>query len=251
MPRGKLITDREREYIAIAYNQNRSAKAEIIRDVASRRCSRELGLSTVQRELAQLRKDNDRGSTDPLDNQWSMASLSQFPIEPKDIPFLLYFQHTFENNIPEVVKQLARKEGRKIPFMTNRIAIWISRFLRLAHTDPRAIEYQEKETPAKPNDSNKWPDWIEHLIHIAMWYSDYEIGCELAHIKPISTIYFDAPTLPLIGHNIQLYNRGVLKKKGIITGEEPDLKERLESMDAEDIVTKGGRGNERPYSKTI
>ncbi len=249
MPRGKHITDRERAYIAIAYNQYKSAKAEVIKDIASKRCGRELGLSTVQRELAQLRKYNDKGSTDPLDDQWSLASLSQFPIESKDISFLLYIQYTFENNIPEEVKQLARKEGHKIPFLTNRIAIWISRFLRLAYTDPRAINNQEIEKSTKPNNSKKWPDWIEDLVDIAMWYSDYEIGCELTHIKPINTIYFDAPTLPLIGHNIQLYNRGILKKKGIITGEEPDLQERLEAIDAEDIVAKGGRGNERSYHK--
>ncbi len=90
MAKKPLITDKERTIIAIVFNQNRHEKAEVIRQIASERCGRELGLSTVQRELAKLRKDQKRVSTNPLDDQWSLASLSKYPIESRDIPLLLY-----------------------------------------------------------------------------------------------------------------------------------------------------------------
>lgn len=251
MPKGKPITYRIRTLIAVAYNQHRGEKAEYVRQVASQMCGRELGLSTVQRELARLRKEHPKGSTDPIDNQWSLTSLREYPIETKDIPFLLYIQYTFDANVPDDVKQFAKKEGHNTPFLTNRMAIWISRFIRLVHTDPRATNYKEIWTPPKAatNKPGQWPDWVDDLVHIAMWYSNYEIGCELAGIKPINTINFDAPTLDLIKYNIAMYNQGVLESKGIKTGDEPDLAERLQSINAEDIVSKGGKRNARPHNK--
>ena len=57
MAKKPLITARERTIIAMVYNTNRDRKAQVIQDIASKQCGRELGLSTVQRELAKLRQD--------------------------------------------------------------------------------------------------------------------------------------------------------------------------------------------------
>lgn len=251
MPKGPKLTERDIEIIEVIYNRNRSAKAEAIRQLVSERCGRELGLSTIQRELARLRSDKSRGSTDPIDDQWSLASLNNYPIDSRDIAFLLYIQYTFDSNVPDEVKKFTQEKGYHLPFLTNRKAIWISRLIRLVHTDPRAMKTDITVSPPNTSDKNpgKWPEWVDDLVHIAMWYSNYEIGCELAGIKPINTINFDAPTLEQIWRNILMYNKEILKNKGIITGNEPNTQEILKSMDAEDIVPKGGRRNARSYNK--
>ncbi len=30
---------------------------------------------------------------------------------------------------------------------------------------------------------NIWPQWVDDLVHIAMFYSNYEIGCELSGVS--------------------------------------------------------------------
>jgi hypothetical protein len=258
MAKKPLVTDRERNAIAIAFNSNPKAKAEAIRQIASARCGRELGLSTVQRELAKLRKRHPKGSTNPLDDQWSLASLTEYPVDPAAIPFLLYIQYTFDANIPEEVKQFARRERLSQPFMTNRMAIWLSRLLRLPQPEPPSSTKKKIWTPPvlggkNPASTSKnpaqWDEYLDDLVNVAMWYSNYEIGCELADVKPINTIYFDAPTLEQIKLNILMYNKPILQSKGIVTGNEPNKLEILESMDVEDIVPKGGKHNARSHSK--
>lgn len=251
MPKKSLITDRIRTIIAIVYNQNRHEKAEAIRQIVSQRCGREIGLSTVQRELAQLRKKHPKGSTDPLDDQWSLASLREHPVDPTAIQFLLYVQYTFDANVPEEVKQFARREGHSTPFLTNRLAIWISRLLHLIQIKPRTSNENKILTPptAASKNPNQWDEWVDDLVSIAMWYSNYEIGCELADIKPINTVYFDAPTLDAIKLNILMYNKGILESKGIKPGYQPNKMEILESIGIEDIIPKGGRHNARPHNK--
>lgn len=250
MAKRPLITNWERTQIAVAYNQYRQEKAQFIREVASQLCSRELGLSTVQRELARLRKEHPRGSTDPLDDQWSLASLREYPVESKDIPFLLYIQYTFDANVPHDVKEFARKKGCSIPFLTNRMAVWISRLVRLLHTDPRATSDNEIwKTPRSASENYyQWPDWVDDLISIAMWYSNYEIGCELTGTRPINTINFDAPTLQQIKLNILMHNKVILGSKGIRNGDEQDALEILQSMKLDDVVPRGGR-HARSYNK--
>jgi hypothetical protein len=250
MPKGKQITDWVRTQIAVAYNEYREEKAEFIRQVASQRCGRELGLSTVQRELAKLRKEHPQGSTNPLDDQWSLASLTKYPVESRDIPFLLYIQSTFDANTPEEIKQLLKRKGYSTQFLTNRMAIWLSRFIRLAHTDPRATDDKKKSiTPeAEGKNPHKWLEWVDDIVHIAMFYSNYEIGCELAHIKPINTIYFDAPTLGQIKLNILMYHQGILKEIISEAKNKADLIEKFQSIDAKDFVLKGGK-HARPHNK--
>jgi len=250
MPKKPLITSWERTQIAVAYNQHRQEKAQFIRYVASQLCGRELGLSTVQRELARLRKEHPRGSTDPLDDQWSLASLREYPVEYKDIPFLLYIQSTFDANVPDEVKESAQKKGRSMPFLTNRLAVWISRLVRLLHTDPRANNDNEIWTTPRSASENyyQWPDWVDDLISIAMWYSNYEIGCELTGTKPINTINFDAPTLQQIKSNILMRNKVILESRGIRNEDEEGALEILQSMKLDDVVPRGGK-HARSYNK--
>lgn len=240
MPRKPLITNRERTIIAMIYNVNRDRKAEYIRQIASKQCGRELGLSTVQRELAKLRQDKTRGSSDPRDDQWSMASLSDYPTNVATLPLLLYLQSTFDDNVPDVVKKLAESRGRKKHFLTNRLAIWISRLHIIAESDPNLRKKLQPLTLVtdKPN---IWPQWIDDLVQVAMFYSNYQIGCELSGVSPVNTIWFDAPNIDRIKYNIMMYQKDSPFITGLHDLNEQEMVEKFKDYDARSLVRKGGK----------
>jgi hypothetical protein len=249
MAKKPLITDKERTAIALAYNQNRDLKAEAIRQIASKQCGRELGLSTVQRELAKLRRSTAEGigSTDPIDSQWSLASLKEYNLLGPSIPLLLYMQATINDNTPELAKKLLNKKGYHSDFITIREAIWFNRILTIAELD---TNFSEKMTLSNQM-SHKWPEWLDDLFAISRFYCTYEIACELAHISPIITSMFDAPTIDGIKYNIIKYRQGshIFQKFSNMTDEERAAS--LESIDSSFIneVRKGGKTNARSHSK--
>jgi len=241
MPRKPLITDRERTIIAMIYNTNRDRKAEAIRQIASNQCGRDLGLSTVQRELAKLRKDKTRGSTNPLDDQWSLASLRDYPISPATFPILLYVQSTFSDNIPDLVKEIAKSKGHKTPFLTIRLAIWIGRLHIIAEEDPN-IHQKLIPTTLITDKPNIWPQWIDDLVSVAMFYANYEIGCELSGVKPINTVWFDAPYMDRIKYNIIMYTKDSPYVTGLHDLNAKEVIEKFKNVDATVLIKqKGGK----------
>jgi len=250
MPKGPRLSDYDKDIIAQIYSRNRGSKADAIRHLASQRLHREIGLSTIQRELATLRFNKRRGSTDPIDDQWSLASLSTYPIDSKDINFLLFIQATFEENVLDQFKQLSNEELPQLPFMTNRLAIWICRLLPLISSDSGYIKDNRMWIPS-PSDPNihKWSDWVDDLVSIAMWYSNYEMSCELKGIRPVNTIYFDAPSLFDMKRHIIIYHQAIMKSRGIESTDDPDLLDKIKVIDIRDIAPKGGNRNARPYNK--
>ena len=240
MPRKPLITDRERTIIAMVYNVNREAKAEVIRQKASKQCGRDLGLSTVQRELAKLRQDTSRGSTDPRDDQWSLASLKDYPISAATLSLLLYIQATFHDNVPDIVNKIAKSKGLKPPFLTNRLAIWIGRLHIIAGSDPN-ISKKLKPTTLITDKPNIWPQWVDDLVHIAMFYSNYEIGCELSGISPINTVWFDAPNIDRIKYNITMYQKDSPFITGLHDVNEQEVIDKYKYVDARSIIRKGAK----------
>jgi hypothetical protein len=239
MPKKPLITDRERTLIAMIYNVNRDRKAEVIRDLASKQCGRELGLSTVQRELAKLRKDKSRVSTDPLDDQWSLASLKDHPISAATLPLLLHIQSSFDDNMPDIVKEYSKIKGRKPPFLSNRLAIWIGRLHIIAESDPNI---KNKLQPASLNikKPNVWPQWLDDLVNIAIFYSNYEVGCELTGIKPINTVWFDAPYIDQIKYKIAMYQKNSPFITGLHDLNEQEIMEKYKNIDARELILKKG-----------
>ena len=247
MARAPLITDRERTIIAMVYNANKNKKAEAIRILASKQCGRELGLSTVQRELAKLRKDKARSSTDPLDDQWSMASVKKYPLPAASIPLLLYIQETIDDNIHDDAKELAKSKGLKAIFLTNRLALWISRFQIIAETDP-GLKSKLQPASSAPDKPTIWPEWIDDLVSVAMFYSNFEIGCELSR-TPFNTIWFDAPSIGQIKHNISLYIKDSIASTGLDNLSSEKKEEKLKSIDATSLIRKGANYNARPHKK--
>ena len=239
MARKALITDRERTIIAMVYNTNRDRKALVIQDIASKQCGRELGLSTVQRELAKLRQEKTRGSTDPRDDQWSLASLKDYPISAASLPILLYLQTTFEDNIPDIVKEFAKSKGQKAIYLTIRLAIWIGRLHIIAESDPN-ISKKLKPVSLITDKPNIWPQWIDDLVSIAMFYSNYEIGCELSKI-PVNTIWFDAPNIDRIKYNITMYQKDSPFITRLHDLNEQEIIEKFKNSDATMLIRKGGK----------
>jgi hypothetical protein len=245
MPKKSLVGDREKREIAIAYNSNPQAKAEAIQQIASQKCGRELGLSTVQRELAKLRKLHPRGSVNPLDDQWSLASLSKFPLDYEAIPFLLYVQSTYHHNVPNEVKTMAKERGLKPNYtMSIRLAIWISLILRIPDVRPKSsIEKPNLIVPSsnsKPVNNNinpaLWNEWVDDIVTMGIYYSNFEIGCELAGIDPINSIEFDGTTIQHIKHNMSLHFKELADRKGrdaILQGQ----------IELEDMIPKGLKNN--------
>lgn len=250
MPRKPLITDRERTLIAMVYNANRDRKAEAIRQITSKQCGRELGLSTVQRELAKLRQDKSRGSTDPRDNQWSLASLKDYPISVATLPLLLYIQATFDDNMPEIVKTFAKSKGYKNPFLTNRLAIWIGRLYIIAESDPN-ISKKLQPTTLITDKPNIWPQCVDDLVHIAMFYSNYEIGCELSGVSPVNTVWFDAPDIDRIKYNITMFQKDSPFITGLHDLNEQEIIDKYKNIDSITLIRKGGKNNARSHNKEM
>jgi hypothetical protein len=255
MPRGKRLSQRDIEIIGIVYNENRASKAEVIRQLVIERLGRKLALSTVQRELAILKKKNV-DSTDPLDNQWSLASLRNYPLPAPAIQLLLYLQATWEDNTPDDIKAYAFEKYNFTSFLTNRLAIWIARLLILFELEHGLILIKSKSLPkdeiglqtsSKP--SIKWPEPIDELVWVSIWYSNYEIACELEGVKPVNTINFDAPTIGQIKNNILAYNHHILVSKGIKPPDYPSDLETLKRIDVIDLLSKGDKRNARTYNK--
>ena len=240
MPKGPKLNDKDREMIAVIYNKNKSTKAEVIRQLASERLGRELGLSTVQREIANLRRDKSRVSTNPLDDQWSLASLKQYPVDSHVLPFLLIIQETMEENVEDVVKQAIKERGRKPPFLTIRLALWITRLFPLIVTHSAYLKDKRPMVP-KPlyPDKYQWSEWLDDLVSISIFYANYENACDLKGISPVNTVNFDAPDLEIMKANIARYSWESWYKKGW-TIDDPDLWEKIKKQDIRDIAPEGG-----------
>jgi hypothetical protein len=207
MARKALITEKELANIGVAFGENPQAKAESIRQRASKLSGRPLGLSTVQRELVQLRKDYESSHRDikDIDKPWSLGSITDFPINENNIPLLL---HTSE---------LYRAKHRELSI---RQARWISRLKNVPLKNP----------PQTKTDATKY---FWRLLTESGNYSVYEMAWERVKLT-IDTKHFDGLTFEDIESNTSkffsntpkdspLYQRlherkQILKKRGESNG---------------------------------
>ena len=103
-------------------------------------------------------------------------------------------------------------------------------------------------SPSNP-DIHKWTDWIDDLVFIAIWYSNYEMSCELTGVRPVNTINFDAPTLVDMKRHINMYQEAIMKNLGIESTDDSGSLNKLMFIDIRYIAPKGGKRNARPYNK--
>jgi hypothetical protein len=168
-----------------------------------------------------------------------LASLKDYPISGATIPLLLNIQATFEDNMPDLVKQFAKSKGRKTPFLSNRLAIWIGRLHIIAESDPN-IKNKLKPATLITDKHNIWPQWVDDLVNVAMFYTNYEIGCELSGVSPINTVWFDAPNIDRIKYNIAMYQKDSPFMTGLHDLNEQQIIERFKTADPRDLIHKRG-----------
>jgi len=201
MARKQSLRDRDYANIAIAYREMPHEKAEKIRRRAIELSRRELGLSTVQQELARLRREHPKS---PLDKPWSLASLKDNPVDVFTINFILHTQAMYKNISPEL-KERFMKENYPLldiedEYLTVRMANWISRLLQ-------AFGKRKGELSGNISTEEGIKSLSQQFFNVlsaAGWYSVYEIGCEWAQV-PVDTRHFDAPTLEEVNQNILNY----------------------------------------------
>lgn len=96
MAKGPFITDRIRQLIASEHIKDPKAPAKEIQYTVNKQLNgKGPGLSSVQKELARIRKnDNERPSElKRLDELWSIGTLAEYDITPEALPKLVQIQN--------------------------------------------------------------------------------------------------------------------------------------------------------------
>jgi hypothetical protein len=93
MARAALITETDRTNIAMVFQQNPKERPEKIRLRVIELSKREIGLGTIQREMAKLRKAHKAGEdTDAFDEIWHMGTFQDIPLPAEFVPLALELQ---------------------------------------------------------------------------------------------------------------------------------------------------------------
>ena len=151
MARGQLLTEEDAIQIRLIWQrlktEQRRVTAKDVRNDAERLMKRELGLSTVQRELARKPKEDD-----PLfgyyDRIWSLGSTAKLtpPLPPQLMPVLLALQ-----------------DGIAKGKMTIRQALWVVRLYGVYYYNQDV--YIEKQL-------------MQELWVVSLLYAEYERICD-------------------------------------------------------------------------
>ena len=124
MAKGPIIKKNIRNEIDSLYLENPTLRAkEVQAELERRHGDIAPKLSAVQKELTKLRRDPGQLNKE-IDQQWSLGSLSKYPIAAETIPVIIELQ-TARNNNGAVV-------GRS--FLTIRQAQWIARLSPLLNS---------------------------------------------------------------------------------------------------------------------
>lgn len=172
MAKGPRLTSTDFETIRTVYqSMPEDSKAEAVRQEASRILKRELGLSTVQRELVDARKHRKENADEmlDLDKPFSMGALQKYPELRDYTPVLLMLKEKLFSNS-----------------MTIRFALWFSRLL-LIHKGQEALN------KAKGMDKSTAINQSFHsLIYLSLLYASYERDWEKSNLNlPADTSRFD------------------------------------------------------------
>ncbi len=151
----------------------------------------------------------------------------------KDLDFVL------TGRLTDFVKEFAKNQRHKNPFLSNRLAIWINRLHIIVESDPN-IRKKMQPTRLITDKPNLWPQWVDDLVHVAMFYSNYEIGCELSRV-PVNTVWFDAPNIDRIKYNIAMYQKDSPFITGLYDLNEQEIIEKYKNVDARTLINKGGK----------
>jgi len=205
MAKKPLITENDRANIAIAFWEMRDDKAESIRERASVLSKREIGLSTVQRELVGLRKaDKDGAYHDPL----------------LDEPWCIGLYHVQSSHLQAIVNLSKQVKPMGKPITVRQIQ-WIDRLLDL----PFNKEHEQvviglnmgRLSPDDPRVLALIALWSGALVHVSLMYAEFERGAAIQGIKN-DTSEFDDVSLEAIENKLEDYITGLKKQKDAKNG---------------------------------
>jgi hypothetical protein len=139
-----------------------------------------------ERAIANIvRKNIDKTKPSILDNPWSMACLTEYPVFHECLDTLLKIQADLKK-----IADLEKSDAK----LSIRIALWIARLLKVP-----------SQKPLNENSSlDELKEWWFNVLFAAINFSLYEEVCEINQIPCITTL-FDAPTLEEIQINITKY----------------------------------------------
>lgn len=190
MAKKPLITENDRANIAHAFGEMPDGKAESIRERASILSKREIGLSTVQRELVDLRKAHKDGKYhDELDEPWSLGS--PYRVQSDHLPMIVHITQQWRHNFDK---------------LTIRQVQWIDRLYPI----PFNKEWAD-EAAATPY--VQFQKWGTALVRVAKIYAEFERGAAIQEIKN-DTSEFDDEYLEEIEKKLDRYITELKKQKG-------------------------------------
>jgi len=183
MAQGPLITKEVRTLIAEVYDEHPKWVSKEIQQEVHRRLKLEdrpglkedwPSLSTIQRELAQIRKNYEEMRSSPLDRPWSLGDLNNYEIYNEAIPILLKIQLNENEKGNRLTVRQVRWIDRLYKSITNikYIKAWANIYSRLERISELAgfrldtYEYDMLLTSGhwdptrfKPSAESSMPDW--------------------------------------------------------------------------------------------
>lgn len=190
MAKGTLLTDSDKETIKTVYTgMPEDSKAECVRQEASRILKRELGLSTVQRVLVEVRKHRKeiKDTVLELDKPFSIGSLQQYPYLATVLP-----------NLSVLKKFLFHSYTMPI-----RWALWFYRLWPLIIADKSLKKTTGDKTPLDLEKN------LADILFLTLLYCDYERQWENAGLPlPADTSQFDDGNIETIKQNLLSYYKG-------------------------------------------
>jgi len=201
MAKKPLITENDRANIAMVFRENPKERADVIQSKVVRLSHRDIGLSTIQRELVSLRKAHKEGQDkDEKDGPWNIGSTVKYPIQTQHI-----------STIARYAKQW---EQLKCVRLTIRQVQWVDRLCDM----PLNKEYQDlllSFDPAKgftPKMLNLGQDLGNAIVVVASMFSEFERWAEIQGTT-LDTSRFDDEYLEVIGEKIKVYVDTLKKRK--------------------------------------
>ena len=221
MAKGPVITDDIKAVIAEVYLEHSVWRAkEIQSEVNSRLRKRNYkinpdwpGLSAVQKQLTQIRKNIHEISPDPEDEKWTIATLEQYPIPPEALPFVLRVWAAFESGNER---------------FTIREAKWVTRLYAVT-----------KECP------------FNYLTTFVYNYASAELATKVAGIKWDSTLLDSLLYSMVTGENNEQYSKRLQRIYRNEYKDRMPTRSRLEAWEKEIRKEAKEDPDERSHSKEV
>ena len=214
MAKAPLITETDRTNIAMVFQQNPKERPEKVRLRVMELSKREIGLGTIQREMAKLRKAHKAGEDkDDRDAPWNIGSIAKYPIQTQHIPTMV-----------QGSKLRQKKQNKRL---TIRQAQWVDRLCDFdVNEDSKIQELQTQYDILVLGENNQNKEHRDELIkqleilrsqraliitNVAVIYSELERWSEIQGTT-FDTSQFDDEYLELMTNKLFAYAETIVKK---------------------------------------